>query len=435
MLFLLIIATLLARSQESSTVSPLWEEREFFDQYASRLAMSQAITGLGAALASGLLIMLAVRSIKKRQRPKFSLGSLLVFVFVLSIGLYGAVRWWTTERPDEVNGYNPVPSPDGSKIAFVRLAWGRPGGSGGCGSSNLITDVMVMDLSGKMLTEKPLADAYLMGWTPDGKNLICFRDWEYFLVDLNGKRSQEHPQLRDDADLKSLHCGFLPKSGVFVWIKNVVADSKRDPDGLVTTHFSGCQVESRSGVILQSEKMLNYVLPSPDEKFLAVFRDVGMYPMKNMWVHDLDKKSWAEFGEITPQPCWGWADAWTPWFPDGSKLILAQDKELLVCTPDGKEKKSIAKMDARAGLPVVSPNGKRVAFVTWSGTARPNPGTTIWVVPADGSDKPQVVVKRFKEDTCGLKWLNDDELVFDRDVPAKGEAPMSRLYRVKRTQK
>ena len=107
------------------------------------------------------------------------------------------------------NAYNPIPSPDGRYIAYVRTGWGRPGGSGGFGRSNLVSEVVVIDenrvptaaiplermfLGGENRvrpTAIPLADMFLGGWTPDGNHLVCFRDWEYALVSKDGKRVVE----------------------------------------------------------------------------------------------------------------------------------------------------------------------------------------------------------------------------------------------------
>jgi len=46
------------------------------------------------------------------------------------------------------NAYNPIPSPDGKLIAFVRTGWGREGGSGGMGRSNLVSEIGVMEHAG-----------------------------------------------------------------------------------------------------------------------------------------------------------------------------------------------------------------------------------------------------------------------------------------------
>ena len=41
------------------------------------------------------------------------------------------------------------------------------------------------------VTVMPLAEMFLGGWTPDGNDLVCFRDWEYALVSKDGKRILE----------------------------------------------------------------------------------------------------------------------------------------------------------------------------------------------------------------------------------------------------
>src|SRR5476651_188792 len=57
------------------------------------IVVGQTIVALGGAAALGLMMVIVVRVIKMRQRPKFSLRWLLLLVFALSIGLYGGVRW------------------------------------------------------------------------------------------------------------------------------------------------------------------------------------------------------------------------------------------------------------------------------------------------------------------------------------------------------
>src|SRR5438105_15270490 len=72
------------------------------------------------------------------------------------------------------NAYNPIPSPDGKMIAYVRTGrWEK--GSGGFGQSNLRSEVKVMDSHGQILTDTPLAETFLAGWTSDGKHIICYR--------------------------------------------------------------------------------------------------------------------------------------------------------------------------------------------------------------------------------------------------------------------
>ena len=60
--------------------------------------VGQAILVLGGAVALGLPIVVLMRAIAKRQRPKFSLRWLLFFTFAVSVGLYGGVRWHKTSQ-------------------------------------------------------------------------------------------------------------------------------------------------------------------------------------------------------------------------------------------------------------------------------------------------------------------------------------------------
>src|ERR1035437_1804317 len=78
------------------------------------------------------------------------------------------------------NAYNPVPSPDGKKIAAVRTGWYRRGGSGGMGRSNLLSEVIVLDRTGRTLSTKPLADSFVAAWS--GDVIVSFRDWSYGLI-------------------------------------------------------------------------------------------------------------------------------------------------------------------------------------------------------------------------------------------------------------
>src|SRR5215203_6885839 len=70
------------------------------------------------------------------------------------------------------NAYNPLPNPDATLIAYVRTGWGRRGGSGGFGRSNLVSEIMLVTASGEVVSREPLADAFLYGWSRDGKYII-----------------------------------------------------------------------------------------------------------------------------------------------------------------------------------------------------------------------------------------------------------------------
>lgn len=115
------------------------------------------------------------------------------------------------------NAYNPIPSPDGKYIAYVRTGWGRPGGSGGFGRSNLVSEVAVMRASGNPVAKKPLADAFLSGWTPDSTALVCYRDGEYSLVSLVGNDASKGRFSGATNVFGSERVSYLPRLGTMIW--------------------------------------------------------------------------------------------------------------------------------------------------------------------------------------------------------------------------
>src|SRR5580700_8199914 len=122
------------------------------------------------------------------------------------------------------NAYNPIPSPNGKIIAYVRTGWGRPGGSGGFGRSNLVSEVLVVTNDGKTVTETPLTDTFLAGWTPDGTALVTYRDWRYSLTTLSGKKSLQGELRRPENGLPTERIFYLSSLGQIAWSR-VGADS------------------------------------------------------------------------------------------------------------------------------------------------------------------------------------------------------------------
>jgi hypothetical protein len=121
----------------------------------------------------------------------------------------------TLLSPD--NAYNPIPSPEGKYIAYVRTGWGRPSGSGGFGRSNLVSEVAVMDVGGNLAAKNPVAEAFLSGWTPDSTCLACYRDGEYSLVSMNGKHSSKGRLPGATNVIGTERVSYLPRSGLMIW--------------------------------------------------------------------------------------------------------------------------------------------------------------------------------------------------------------------------
>lgn len=305
------------------------------------------------------------------------------------------------------NAYNPVPSPDGRYIAYVRTGWGRPGGSGGFGRSNLLSEVMVIDETAVSTTAKPLADMFLSSWTPDGNEVVCFRDWEYALVTKDGKRVMEGRIPNDpDKHPATEWAAYSPSLASVVWSR-------------LTDNSHGA-IETPGRTVVREKVFRDRVIPSPDGRYLAVF---GEFPQTDLRVYDLHLESWSDFGTISIHPDKDWwyiQPNWTPWFADGSRLVFLRDSTLVIANPGGTTKTEI-RIDGPAGLPVPSPNGQSIAYVTFEphpGRVRPDlqfwGGTTIWVIPASPGSAARPVTRKNQDEVYDLKWLGNDTLVFDR---------------------
>lgn len=306
------------------------------------------------------------------------------------------------------NACNPIPSPDGKLIAFVRTGYGRPGGSGGFGRSNLVSEVLVMTASGTGVSEKPLADAFLAGWTPDSKKLVCYRDRSYFLVSLSGERSSEGEIPYQEPGNQNERVAYIPSVEAIGW-------SRVDP----SFHTI---IESRGHAIANHDSRLGeFLAPSPDGRYLAIF---DSNTPKDLWVYDTKLMKWFDLGPLTIEGDdyeWSYLQPnWSPWFADSSHLAFFSHSNLVVSTPDGSEKISIL-TDARAGLGTPAPDGNLVAYVTFEPTPmkiRPNlqfwGGTTIWVVSTNPGSSPHPVTEKNPARTYDMKWLGLNTLIFDR---------------------
>ena len=337
------------------------------------------------------------------------------------------------------NAYNPIPNPDGSLIAYVRTGWGRPGGSGGFGSSNLVSEVKLMNADGKILSSRMLSDAFLYGWTSDGNNLICFRDWEYSIVSPDGKilKSGHLPELSDSYDV-SERVAFLSASDSILWLQNDYTNIKRTATSSSTEYmkrdFVRSVVQSSHGEVTKFDGELNsdddagfnadeMLVLSPNEKYLALIRTNPRGRDNFLWTYDLQNKKWANLGKIIIHLDDGWdyiKPAWNPWFVDSSRLAFVSASGIVVSTPDGKSNQILIKA-ARAGLATPSPDGRYIAYATFE----PRPmkqqpalkfwgGSTLWVTPVAPNSKARAVTLKDKDTTYSLHWLTNHQLVFDR---------------------
>jgi hypothetical protein len=321
------------------------------------------------------------------------------------------------------NAYNPIPNPDGTLIAYVRTGLNRARGSGGLGRSNLRSDVMVMKADGTLLTAIPLADAFLAGWSSDGRNIICYRDSRYFLVSLDGRGITRGEIPSKDGDINRMErVSYLSDTDSPIWIQN-----NDDASAVIRTPRD--EIAQYPGGHLSE-----MIIPSPDGRYIAV---TGAWKSR-LRVYDRHTSSWSDLGEVMIHPNSNWdyiKPSWNPWFRDSSRLVFISGSSLVINSPDGLQKQILTDVGSKAGLAAPSPDGEYIAYATFEErpmNLRPDlkflGGTTLWVISAVSGAKPYPVTGKNQDATYCLSWLNNRELVFDRiaDTPFYRQAHLWR---------
>jgi hypothetical protein len=327
-----------------------------------------------------------------------------------------------TKLSDE-NAYNPIPSPDGNKIAAVRTGWNHPGGSGGLGRSNLRSDLIVLDRAGHTLSAKPFADSFVADWKQDG--IVSFRDWSYALISGDGSIREQGRVCPAKLALTSRagcveRVAYLSTGGSFVWVRQKWGDSYLvTPRGELSPHH-------HDGFLGE------WLAPSPDERYIAV--GPGRLG-RSLSVYDLRTKRWFDLGTaiMNPDRDWDWWEpSWNPWFAGSSQLAFFTTEGLIVSSADGKAKRIVLRTQEPAGLAVPSPDGRSIAYATFASRPR-NSGmgnspiwncTGIWVVGLDEPSHPRRLAGQSPASTYDLRWLDNQNLVFDRveqGIPPKAE--------------
>ena len=335
------------------------------------------------------------------------LSSVLRFAATLAFALGAMAQTSSESLLITDNAYNPIPSPDARYIAYVRTGWGEKGITS-LGRSSLVSDVKIMNVGGIVETRTLAKDYFISGWTPDSTRVLSYRDWNYALVSTEGKQTMvgRIPNA-PDVLMPTEWVAYLPSLKTIVWSRLI--------------DKSQWAIEAPGQTVVK--RMLfgsKRVVSSPDGRYLALF---GENSGTELRVYDFRLESWTDLGRISIHPDKDWSyiqPDWNPWFADSSRLVFLRDSTLVITVPDGTLKTEI-KIDGPAGLPVPSPDGKSIAYITFEPRpkqARPDlqfwGGTTVMVVATSGDSKPRTVTLKNPDEVYDLKWLNNDALVFDR---------------------
>ena len=109
--------------------------------------------------------------------------------------------------------------------------------------------------------------------------------------------------------------------------------------------------------------------------------------------------------------------AGNPWSKDGSRITFVRDGQIWVGDVLGKNAKQVTFDSPRKAFPVLSPDGRSVAYVTWQPDNRRHytrvGPTDLWVVDVESTLAIRLT-SRATGRINSLDWLDDHTLIFDR---------------------
>jgi len=142
------------------------------DSTCPRSLFTRQLTNSDYRLIRGVVLLGAVDGIGimncTRSRAIRALGVLLGVSLLSSFGV--VAQGFSESLLTTDNGYNPMPSPDGKHIAFVRVGWGESTFVS-FGRSSLVSEVKVLNVEGDAVPYLLAKGYFLSGWTPDSVRL------------------------------------------------------------------------------------------------------------------------------------------------------------------------------------------------------------------------------------------------------------------------
>ena len=201
------------------------------------------------------------------------------------------------------NAYNPIPSPNGQYIGYVRTGWGERG-EVSMGRSSLVSDVKIMPAKGMGDPRTLASDYFLSGWTPDSSRVVCYRDWKYAIVSTDGEKAMKGRIATDEQQFQyaSEWVGFSSALNTVVWSRWI-----RKSYRVIET--------PKAPLASDGETWGERVIPSPDGKYLAVFSEAA-WEDPHLRIYDTRGKSWNDLGpmKIHPDKNWWYIQPhWSPW--------------------------------------------------------------------------------------------------------------------------
>jgi TolB protein len=276
-------------------------------------------------------------------------------------------------------------SPDGRKIGFTRPLVR----TGADGVERVESVICIMHADGsnvKQLTDGPFD--YGPTWSPDGKR-IAFKSSRH-------RRGVICVMGTDGKNVKELTKEQLCEAPVW------------SPDGKRIAYLNCPAGQERrelrvvdadgSHVIMLSTVGPNDSHPawSPDSKRLAFFDNpklcaVNADGKNRTTLHALGK------GHYGARPAWS---------PDGTKIVFTRSvpstsgAEVWIINADGTQARQLTRLGGANALPLWSPDGKRLAFLHIVQGRGTKPGSSIYLMDANGEHQREI----WKEETAMMPW-------------------------------
>lgn len=379
--------------------------------------------------------------------------------------LGGATAAKETEFPSR-NGTVPMVSPDGKWLAYVETGWGRPGGTGGFGRSNLPSIVHVVRVDGT--DDRVVSDMFLVGWLADSRRIGSARDGYAAVSDLDGNivgefgepvsaewqkyadervhwrkrelRQQMGSQMPHRKRLAGLNEMSFGENGAFspdgkqygplvgakdeVWLLDAdgatrplaIPEEPLQPPWKVDPAPDGTwALKSRMVVSVRQALAGGQAVWSPDGRRIALVGP-GHAPLV------LEAPAWrCGVIEADPLPRYGDWDyrkcRWNPWSKDGSRLAFLRQGQVWIAAPDGSQARQLTFDGGPKAWPTLSRDGQRVAYVAWQPDSRVHYSrigpTDLWVVDVVTTLAVRATAPSPARIYC-LDWLNEHEVIFDR---------------------
>ena len=355
------------------------------------------------------------------------------------------------------NGTRPQVSPDGQWIAYEETGWGRPGGSGGFGRSNLISISHVVRIDGT--DDRVVSDMFLVGWMSDSKRVGTARDGFAAITDFDGNVVAEFGNSGAEKyqynskravhwtkdDLRSQFGTSMPHQKRFDGSENYgfgeggafSPDGKwygllQDDKGMFLLAHDGQRMPikiregfSRWRPLTKWSPDGHYVQLSGDSSWLIIDLQTRntMYEIENV-----DET-------VFPGDC-GSRCAGNPWSKDVARLAFVRNDQIWVSDALGRNAKQVTFDNTRKVSPVLSRDGRSVAYLTWQPDNRRHymrlGPTDLWVVDVESTLAIRLT-SRATGRINSVDWLDDQTLIFNRfqdDEKSVFPAPSSSLRRL-----